>query len=418
MFRFLLICFLVIPLLIACSSPKDNRITIWAHFDPPEKILIQKQIDQFATEYPDWEFNLVTFSKQDIKSLYPISVIGKSGPSILYGFSSDIGQLAELNVLEPLEPLIDSTFLKSFSSFPINPLIKQKSQVTGKTHIFQIADQIVNQQFLLYNKDLISLSTDSSGTLSIVHNQPPIEPNVNKDFPFPYDFVWDFENPSLYYCFLSGFGGLLVDGYDMPVLDSPEAQNGLKAFSDFVTGGIRIPVDGNLEQSRTWFRQRKAALIIDGLYQANEFVKVGIPVGYVSLSSLVKPNQHARPLIFMKGFSINPEQSEVKKKLAAKLIMFLCNRKNQVERTLVSFNLPVSNDALKDSLIQNSPVFHLMINETRNGGEIPLSPESTLILKELSTGYRQFLEDKTISPEQSANKMQESALQLIKNIRK
>lgn len=418
MFRYLVICLLFSLLLLTCSSPKTNRITIWAHFDPPEKILVQKQIDLFASENPGWEFKLLTYSKQEIKNLYPISVIGKSGPSILYGFSSDIGQLAELNVLEPLETLFDSVFLSQFSSFPLNPLVKFKSLETGQIQLFQIADQIVNQQFLLVNRDLVTLPSDSTGQLSFYTYKNSLTDKGKINDNFPYDLVWDYTSPHFYYYFLSGSGGRIMDAYNEPQLNSQEGIQSLQVFRQFSQDGFRLPLESNLDQSRSWFRQRKAAMLIDGLFHVEEFKREGISVGIFSVSSLIKSDQTPKPLIYMKGFSVNPTIPAEKKKMSAKLIQFLCNKKNQLERTHVSFNMPTLNEALKDSAIQNNAVFKLMIDQVLRGMEMPVTPESSLILQELTSGYHNFLKDEKISSENSANNMQESALKLIKTIRK
>lgn len=416
MVRLLLGLLLAATFFFSCSSRSDQTITIWAHFDPPEKKLVQKQLNQFAGEHPDWTFRLLTFSSQEIKTLYPLAVIGGSGPSILYGSTTDLGQLSELNVLEPLETHFDSTFLSGFTTLTLDPLVKIKNQSTGQIHLYQIADQVVNQVFLLYNKDLLSVHDDSNNSINSISMFS--KTNVLIQTKAEYDLVWDYTNPVVAYCFLSAQGGQLVDQYNQPQLDSPQAVKSLNSLNTLITNGLKLPVESNIEQARLLFCQKKSPMIIDGLFQAKEFEKTGMKVGVIGIPKLDDDLGNSKPFVSGNGYSINPALKTKQKEMAVKLINYLCSKGNQLERVNISFNLPMRTEAFNDSTIQQNPVFQLMIRQVLQGTPQPSTPEANIAMQELASGYSRFLKDRTCSPEEAANKMQSATLNLLRTIRR
>lgn len=418
MVRFLLNLLLPAFFFLSCSSRSDHTITIWTHFDPPEKKLVQKQINQFAAENPDWDFKLMTFSAQEIKTLYPLAVIGGSGPSILYGSTTETGQLSELNVLEPLETLFDSTFLAGFTTLSLNPVEPQKNQTTGQIHLYQVADQIVNQVFILYNKELISMPEDSANHPARFSTSNFNQIYLSNSNSIDYDLVWDYNNPIVYYHFLSGFGGQLIDQYNQPQLDSPAAVAMLSSLRELTEKGLKLPLESNNEQARLLFRHKKSPMLIDGLFKVKEFENAGLKIGIARIPALGSLSGMPKPFVSGNGYSINPVLSATQKKMASKLIRYLCTKENQLERVRISFNLPLRTDALTDSSVQNNQLFKYLLSQVLDGTPQPSTPESKLTLQVLSSGYQEFLKDRTLSPEKAARDMQTEALNQIRNIRK
>ncbi|MCD4693241.1 MAG: hypothetical protein K8R79_10025 [Calditrichales bacterium] len=132
----------------SCGSNKE-KIIIWSSLRPLERNLLDTLLHKFSTGYPQYDFGQLFYAPEEARTNFIISSLAGKGPALLHGASDNIGPFVELDVIQPMEALFDSSYLAGFLMQPI------EANSWFQSRLYQIADRIGNHLCLVYNKDII-----------------------------------------------------------------------------------------------------------------------------------------------------------------------------------------------------------------------------------------------------------------------
>ena len=91
---------------------EDDRwthITIWHQMLVDERQVLEQQLQRFIELHPDFQVEQLDKETEELRSGYIIAAIAGQGPDLVYGPSDQIGPFQVMDIILPVEQLLDST---------------------------------------------------------------------------------------------------------------------------------------------------------------------------------------------------------------------------------------------------------------------------------------------------------------------
>ncbi|MEE9187668.1 MAG: hypothetical protein V3U10_06460 [Bacteroidota bacterium] len=89
---------------------EDDRwthITIWHQMLVDERQVLEQQLQRFIELHPDFQVEQLDKETEELRSGYIIAAIAGQGPDLVYGPSDQIGPFQVMDIILPLEQLLD-----------------------------------------------------------------------------------------------------------------------------------------------------------------------------------------------------------------------------------------------------------------------------------------------------------------------
>ncbi len=401
---FLLIIFLGLH---SCTSKYDGkiRITIWHQMRVDEREILERQLKKFMQLHPEVYVEQIYKETEELRSNFIIASIAGQGPELVYGPSDQIGPFQVMDIILPLDNLFDSTYLAQF-----NP----KALTYYKNSLYQIADKLGNHLTLVYNKKFIS--TPPTTDLEMIEIGKKITKDLNGDGKIDqYGLVWNYTEPYFFIPFLSGYGGWIMDDEGKPTLNSQAMIDGLQCIQELRDKHKIIPNEADYNIADILFKDGKAGMIINGDWSWSSYQKAGIDIGIVPIPKITKTDLWAAPMISPKGFSVNANITEEKKRWIAELLKYLLAPEQQLETAKELKTMPTQKILYENEYIKNDEILRNSQLQIERGKPMPVVPELRAIWDAMRPSYQAVLNGAK-TPEQAANDMQKDALQKIKEM--
>jgi len=407
---YLLLKFIAIILILTTGcAEKKEKIIVWSSMRPVERNLLDSLLNSFSTSYPQFEFSQLFYAPEEARTNFIISALAGKGPAILHGASDNMGPLVELDVIQPLDTLFETTYLDRFLNHPI----QANTWLNGQ--LYQIADRIGNHLCLVYNKDLINLPPGSFDELIEVGKKLTTDKD-NDGKPDSYALAWNYTEPFFAIPFIGGYGGWIFDENYKPTLNSSATVKAAQLIYDLANVHKIIPTECDYEVANALFKEELTAMIINGPWSWGTYIKAGLNIGLAKIPMIDETGLWPTPLVSPMGFSINKNISAEKLKVSVELIKYLTQADIELEFTKISGSIPSVVAAYEDSLVTDDPFIQNAIDQLLVGKSMPVITEMRWIFDAMRPAYQSIFTGR-LTPEQAAEDMQALAEKLIKENR-
>jgi len=406
----LFICFasfVLLGCLSGCKPKKEGKIkiTIWHQDRIDIRLVLESQLQKFMKLHPEVEVEQLFKETESLRSGFIISAIAGQGPEIVYGPADQVGPFQVMDIILPLEDLFDRAYLDQFDP---------KALTYYKGHLYQIADKLGNHLTLVYNKKLVPKPPTTEKELIAIGEH--LTQDLNGDGkPDRYGLAWNYTEPFFFIPFMTGFGGWIMDDSGKPALNNPGTVDGLKFIKDLRDKYKIIPNESDYEISDLLFKDGKVGMIINGDWSWSGYEKAGIDFGVAPLPKISKTGLWCGTMVSPKGFSLNANISEEKKKWAIELIKFLTSDENELEAATILHTMPTKRSVLASSFVKNNDIMKNSEIAIDHGRPMPVVPELRAIWDAMRPSYQAVLGGYKTA-EQAAADMQLDALNKIKEM--
>jgi len=390
-----------------CWRQSDGRlrITIWHQDRIDIRVVLQRQLDRFMRLHPEVKVEQLFKETEQLRSGFIIAALAGQGPEIVYGPSDNIGPFETMNIILPLENLFDSTWLSGYDTLGL-------TRYNG--HLYQVADKLGNHLTLVYNKKLVPVPPTTDEEMIAIGKDITFDANTGARTG-RYGLTWNYTEPFFFIPFLTGFGGWIMDDSGHPSLDTKATVNALKFIKSLRDIHRIIPNEADYEIADILFKDGNAGMIINGDWSWSGYVKAGLDIGVAPLPMIESTGLWCGTMVAPKGFSINVNLPEEKKKWVLELIRFLMSEENQLEATKELFTMPTNRRVQQSDYVQHNEILRNSQIQIDHGRPMPVVTELRAIWDAMRPSYQDVLAG-TKTAEQAAHDMQVLALQRIKEM--
>lgn len=397
------------PILWLCSAKNPNNIVVWHSLRPLEREVLRAALDEFAQAHPDWQFSELFYDPESARTNYIISALGGSGPALFRGANDNIGPLAELGVIRPLEEFFASATLDSFLSEPVHA----NTYFAG--HLYQVADCIGNHLCLVYNKALLHAPPKTMSELIDVGTKLTIDKDGDGKID-QYALVWNYTEPFFAVPFIGGFGGWIVDEQNRPTLNTEPVVKAAQFIYDLANVHKIIPPECDYEIANALFKDGAAAMIINGSWSWGTYIENGIDIGLARIPMVDETKLWPTPAVQPMGYSVNVNLKKEKLAVTVALLKYMTSSAVQLRFTQVSGAIPARKDAYSNPLVQENERVKASLDQLLVGKVTPPVTELRWIWDAMRPGYQAIFTGQQ-SPQQAAAGMQKLAEKLIRENR-
>ena len=396
-------------LLVACgcrrSTDERMRITIWHQDRIDVRVILQRQLERFMQLHPQVQVEQLFKETEQLRSGFIIAALAGQGPEIVYGPSDQIGPFEAMDIILPLENLFDKDWLQQYDP---------RALTWYKGHLYQIADKLGNHLTLVYNKKLVPVPPATDEELIDIGKKLTVDLDGDGRID-RYGLTWNYTEPFFFIPFMTGFGGWIMDDNGRPTLDSKGTSDGL-AFVKQLRDVYRIiPSEADYEIADILFKDGNAGMIINGDWSWAGYLKAGLDIGVAPLPKIARTGLWCGTMVSPKGFSINVNIAESKKRWVLELIRFLMSEENQLEAAKELYTMPTRSSVQQSDFVQNNEILRNSRIQIDHGRPMPVVPELRAIWDSMRPSYQAVLAG-TKTAEQASRDMQALALQRIKEM--
>jgi maltose-binding protein MalE len=339
---------------------------------------------------------------EELRSGFIIAALAGQGPEIVYGPSDQVGPFELMNIILPLETIFDSTWQSQYDP---------RALTWYKGHLYQVADKLGNHLTLVYNKKLVP--DPPTNEQELIEIGKSVTADLNGDGRIDrYGLTWNYTEPFFFIPFMTGFGGWIMDDEGRPTLDSRGTIDGLKFIKELRDVYKIIPNEADYNIADILFKDGNAGMIVNGDWSWAGYQKAGLDIGVAPLPEITSTGLWCGTMVSPKGFSLNVNISDEKKKWAVELIRFLMVPENQLESTRELYTMPTHNDVRRSDFVRSNEILRNSQIAIDHGRPMPVVPELRAIWDAMRPSYQAVLAG-TKTAEQAARDMQALALRRI-----
>ncbi len=390
-----------------CRSGEDRRIriTIWHQDRIDVRVILQRQLARFMEIHPEVRVEELFKETEELRSGFVIAALAGQGPEIVYGPSDQVGTFELMDIILPLESLLDSAWLAQYDP---------RGCTWYRGHLYQVADKLGNHLTLVYNRKLVPVPPTTDRELIEIGKR--LTADLNGDGKIDrYGIAWNYTEPFFFIPFLTGFGGWVMDERGRPTLDTQATVEALRFVKDLRDVHHIIPNEADYNVADILFKDGNAGMIINGDWSWAGYQKAGLDIGVAPLPRITATGLWCGTMVSPKGFSLNANISEEKKKWALELIRYLMAPENQRESTKELYTVPTHRAVQELPFVRENSILRNSQIQIDHGRPMPVVPELRAIWDAMRPSYQAVLAG-TKSAEQAARDMQSQAIRRIEEM--
>ncbi len=397
------VCFLT------CTGKDPKRIVVWHSFRPQETRLMQQLLADFEARHPEWTFTELYYQNETARTNYLISALGGSGPALFWGANDNIGPFVEMEIIRPLEDILEPAFLDSFLTDPF----KANTWLDG--HLYQVADRVGNHLHLVYNKTLVKNPPQTWDEL--IEMGKKLSRDEDGDGQMDrYALVWNYIEPYFFVPFVGAFDGWIVDENYQPTLNTDAVVKASQFIYDLADKHRIIPQECDYEVATALFKDGYAAMIINGPWSWASYLENNIDIGIARIPKMDQTGLWPTPAVSPLGYSLNVNLKGERLEMAVELLKYLTSPQVELEFTRISATIPSRVEAYRDPLVQDNPLVSASLDQLLVGRIMPPVTEMRWIWDAMRPPYQGIFTGH-YTPQQAAVEMQKLAEKLYKENR-
>lgn len=336
----------------------SGTITIWHNWQGGYLDAKKAIFANYMKAYPNVTINLV--HKDDIATAVTTAIQAGQGPDIVAWVDDLLGKLVKLEAIKPIDGIdgVDMNYMNSNFS---------KAAVDADTFDGKIygMPETVEAITMIYNKDLVTpdkLPKTSADLLAFAKSFSQSNPGM-------YGVVWNAKNDAYFNApWVYGFGGYYVKADGTVGLTS----DGTKAAFNYISSfrGL-IPASVDYGVADTLFKEKKAAIIINGPWSVADYAKAGVNYGLAVLPTL-PGGKPAQPFVGVKTLMVGATTQNAG--LAVDVMKWFDNKDNEIAQSLANKEIPANKISLGDSSVQALLDVKGFGAQVANGTPLPNTP--------------------------------------------
>ncbi len=304
---------------------------------------------------------------------------GQNTPDVFILISDKFGEALSKDLIAPL----NSMQLKQSLYTPTSTAVFKKD---GKIYA---APRSTDTLVVYYNKEIIEYPYETLDAYK--------ELGVKLQSQGKYPLLAKLDQLYFGYAFLAAHGGYIFgrdsngnfNAEELGV-NSEGSIKGLKAlasFSDFIPK--EIYTDQGYSLVDEYFKQGKAAAVINGPWALEGYAKSGIDYGVAPLPKL-NNGEFMHPFYGVKGYVVSSKSEN--KDLAEKFVYFINEPQYALARYQTLAEVPPILAVLNDPLIQNDDFANAISTQVRRADPMPYIPQMNLIWSPVSEAFKKAIE--------------------------
>ena len=360
------------------NSPADPTaaIEIYSQKDPGLEGLLRQQIADFETLHKTITVKVVHLGSEQLRVQFQSSTAAGAGPELVYGSNNNIAAWGRLKIIQPVDTLLGSAFMKQFARNAVG-------SVTYQGHVYAVPDINGGQLMLIYNK---KLATDSALSQATGFIWPPNNSDdllktarsltdVSKN---QFGLVFNENDPLWLVPWIGGFGGAVLDVNNRPTLNTQPMIDALTFERSLKTESALPPhIDDNTADRM--FKAGQAAFIINGDWSVKGYADAfGSYLGIAALPLVRKTGQWAAPYTAAMGYSVSARAKGDKLRAAELFLRYVSQASQDVKIAALGY-VPANTAATKDPLVENDPILGVSSRALGHGVPTPIVPEISAI---------------------------------------
>lgn len=271
--------------LAACGGDDENdnangevAITFWNIFTGPDGEVMRQMVSDFNDEYlGEVRVSTQTIPENDFYEVFTTAVPQGQGPDVAIMHLRRIAKHAELGLLNSFDDLIDAETLKE------NYISAAWEGSEFENSHFGIPLD-VHPLGMYYNVDVLN----AAGIEVPKTTEELIEAcDVLVDFVdhcLPLSTMWPSQNVFVSALFQND--GQDLDENDYPAFNSPEGFSALRILNELIHTHNISPINVNVDEDLTYFRQGNAAFHINGIWMLNAMKDSDVNFGTAPIATL------------------------------------------------------------------------------------------------------------------------------------
>jgi arabinogalactan oligomer / maltooligosaccharide transport system permease protein len=394
-----IVFFLFALLLMGCRKESNVlHLQIWHQMRPEDRAILEQASKEYSTQHPNVSIEVIYKETEELRSGFQSAALAGFGPELINGPSDQVGPLATMEFIQPLENLFPSARLAELDTMAL---------VWFHGHLYQIADRVGNHLALVYNTKLLPVPPKNTDEMIAMAQKTTVDKDGDGKMD-QWGIVWNFTEPYFFVPWLSGFGGWVFDANGKPSLNTPAAVNAFRFVKSLRDQYHVIPPDCDYSMADALFKEGRAAMLINGAWSWAGYEQAGVPYELAKIPQVVSTGLWPAPMVSPLGYSINVHTKGQRLEETLKLLQYLLSDSIQKRFVIGSGTIPSSNAVRRDSICITRPHMANSIAQLEVGKPMPVVPELRAVWDAMRPAYQSVLGGK-LQPEAAADQMQKDA---------
>ncbi|MGZ3652700.1 MAG: extracellular solute-binding protein [Bdellovibrionota bacterium] len=387
-----------LALLLALSARADTKIHLWHQMMYSQRQALAELAARFEAEHPGAKVVLTYRETEELRSSFQAAALGGSGPELIYGPSDQVGPLATMGLISPLEADLPATELSDFDP---------AAQVRYRDHLFALGDGVGNHLMLLYNRKLLPKAPATTDEL--------IRLGQELTHDGQYGIAWNFTEPFFFVPWIAGFGGKFFTDAGGPDLNTQAVRNAFTFLHDLRDKYKIMPKESDYETANALFKEGKAAMLVNGDWSWGDYKAAKVDFGIAPLPMVSSTGLWPSPLVGTKAYSINANARGEKRALALAALRFFTSAQAQIYFAEKISALPSRLSVRASPAVKADPLLAASTPILARGTPMPVVPEIRAVWDALRAPYQSVLGG-SLTPAAAAAQAQERALAQIQSM--
>ena len=387
----------------AIATPSGPiTITYWETDTDDADVLLDELAAEFMKANPAITVKRAHYSYDDLRNEFRAKSFNGQPPELVRAPGEFAGPFSELKIVRPLDEIFSKDFLDQY-------LTGALAGATTQGKLWGLPDNYGNHLMLLYNKALVTdvPSNTDAWIAQLKTLTDPATPQYGLAYPLDESY-WLIP-------WLAGFGGWPMDAADRPALDTVEMANALQFLYDLKATHHVVPEKADYDAAFDFFRQGKAAYIIDGTWNLDRYTDLGIDVGAAPLPVVSATGLKPAPMATGRYWLISDKAEGAALDAAARFVEFMTSADAQGQWLAKMKRLPSIKETAQSELIAGDPILAGAMTQLRVARGVPPALDMACVwsgidahLSEVMAGAR--------TPENAAAAMQADAEACIEDM--
>lgn len=381
------------------------RLQIWHQLRPEDRALLAKVVREYETIHDSLAVEVIYKETEELRSSYQSAALAGLGPCLIHGPADQVGPLATMGFIRPLEDILPAPRLAELDSAAL---------IVYRGHLFQAPDRVGNHLALVYNKDILPEPPRNTDELIEMGRSATLDKNSDGKMD-QWGIVWNFTEPYFFVPWLSGFGGWVFDDSGEPSLNTRSAIEAFRFVKSLRDEYRIIPPDCDYAMADALFKEGRAAMIVNGPWSWPGYEQAGVNYELARIPSVTATGLWPAPMVSPLGYSLNVNARGRELEEATRLLEYLISDSVQKRFVIEIGVIPSSIRLRGDSAYLARPHMAESLAQLEVGRMMPVQPELRAVWDAMRPAYQSVLGG-ALSPEQAAQQMQADAMQKIREM--
>jgi arabinogalactan oligomer/maltooligosaccharide transport system substrate-binding protein len=377
----------------------DIAIELWTKEGDPQIEFVQQLADDYNAMHDNVTIEVVNKDVEVLREdMVNTALSPDAQPELLWTVADHIGPFVEVDVIQPLDDLIDASVYDESALAAV--------QVDGTTWGAPISNG--NQLMLYWNK-------------SIVGDEPPADTDELRDAAVEntgdgaYGFVFNVTESFWLVPWLYGFGGSVFeeDGVT-PSLDTDAMRGALQFLYDLKYADQVMPAEVDYDIASGLFTDGQAAMIVNGDWELGNYGDLlGDDLGVGPLPTVAETGEDPKPFTAGSFYMVPSAVEGDTLTVVTDFIQWSTDTDQQVAMVEELRRLPANAEALADPVVTDDPLLAGAAEAVVRGVPQPTNVEMRCVFDAMTAGIRDVLAAGNSDVAAVATTMQDTAVTCI-----